>query len=168
MVNRTKPPWVKFPRRFFYVIHLFMKRIRKISKSKRETREIAENFAKELCKSKDRKTATVIAMVGDLGSGKTTFVQYFAKALGVKEYVTSPTFVLLKKYNHLIHIDAYRLDGPEDLKDLNWNEIIKDPKNIILIEWADKIKKALPKEYFLAVFSHKGEKSRGIDIKQIK
>lgn len=152
-----------------------MKEIKKISKSTKETQKIAENFAKELCGQKNNNTATIVAMVGDLGSGKTTFTQYLAQALGVKDYVTSPTFVLLKKYKtqndsfeYLIHIDAYRLDHPEDLKDLNWDEITKDTKNIIIIEWADKIKKSLPKDYFLANFSHKKENTRSIDINHIK
>ncbi len=96
--------------------------------------------------------ATVVALFGDLGAGKTTFTQAFAKTLGVAEGVTSPTFVIEKRYplengpfKTLIHIDAYRLDDAEDLRKLGWEEDESDKNNLIVIEWADKIAELLPK-----------------------
>src|SRR4051812_40158014 len=96
------------------------------------------------------RNATVIGLSGDLGSGKTTFTQSIAKALGVTENVTSPTFVIEKIYSlknpstltelnfeHLIHIDAYRLESSRELLNLGWHDIVLDPKNLILIEWPE-------------------------------
>ena len=103
--------------------------------------------------------ATVVALSGDLGSGKTTFAQGIAKALGVEETVTSPTFVIEKiyelqaqpfdiaqgkKFSHLIHIDAYRLKDEHELEVLGWKEIIADPSNLIVIEWPEKVAVIIP------------------------
>ena len=119
--------------------------------------------------------AVVIGLIGDLGAGKTTFVQDFAKEVGIKERVISPTFVILKKYKirssliasrfkFLIHIDAYRLDSAEDMHLLGWEEMIKNPENIIMIEWADKIKKILPKDCIMVKFEHVANNKRNIKI----
>ena len=101
---------------------------------------------------KDRQT-TILALVGDLGTGKTTFTKHLAKHLGVKEVVNSPTFLLMKEYqtNHnawqeLVHIDAYRLDSVDELEALRFSELWFRKRTIICIEWADKIASALPKE----------------------
>lgn len=98
--------------------------------------------------------ATVVALIGELGTGKTTFVQKFAKAYGIKEVVTSPTFVILKKYGNLVHIDAYRLEHAEELQKLGVQELMKNPKNIIFIEWADRVKEILPPETIWINFKH--------------
>jgi len=93
----------------------------------------------------------VIALFGELGVGKTTFVQGFAEGLKIKEKIISPTFVLIRQHpisktkKILYHIDLYRLNNMTDLKQLGLEEIWSDPKNIVLIEWADKIKNLLPK-----------------------
>ncbi|MAF59689.1 MAG: tRNA (adenosine(37)-N6)-threonylcarbamoyltransferase complex ATPase subunit type 1 TsaE [Candidatus Pacebacteria bacterium] len=96
--------------------------------------------------------STVVALCGDLGSGKTTFVKACAEVLGVNQTVTSPTFVLLKiykldgrSYEHLIHIDAYRLDSTEELRSLGWADFVNNPKNLIFVEWADRIEGVIPK-----------------------
>jgi tRNA threonylcarbamoyladenosine biosynthesis protein TsaE len=95
--------------------------------------------------------ATTIALSGDLGAGKTTFAQGIARALGVQESVTSPTFVIEKIYQlegklfeRLIHIDAYRLNDPHELEVLGWKEIIADPVNLIIIEWPEKVASLIP------------------------
>jgi tRNA threonylcarbamoyladenosine biosynthesis protein TsaE len=95
--------------------------------------------------------ATIITLSGDLGAGKTTFAQGIARALGVEESVTSPTFVLEKIYEleerkwlHLIHIDAYRINDPHELEVLGWNEIIAEPSNLILIEWPEHVVALIP------------------------
>lgn len=97
------------------------------------------------------KAATVVGLYGDLGAGKTTFVQTLAKRLGITEHVTSPTFVIQKvyalkrgKYSHLIHIDAYRLESSSELRALGWDELLKDPHNLIVVEWANLIEDILP------------------------
>jgi len=95
--------------------------------------------------------ATVVALSGELGAGKTTFAQGMALALGVEERVTSPTFVLEKiyelqdqKWRHLIHIDAYRINDAHELEVLGWHEIVADPSNLIIIEWPENVAALIP------------------------
>lgn len=140
-----------------------------------QMKKITEDFTKLLCpKLSLGQEAVVVGLSGELGSGKTTFTQNFAKALGIKGRVTSPTFVILKRYvlrdtryKYLIHIDAYRIKNPKEIFDLGWDDLISDPKNIILIEWAENIKKIFPKNYFWLKFRHIDEKRRAIDISYI-
>lgn len=103
-----------------------------------------ENFVANL---EQKNQATIIALTGDLGAGKTTLTQILAKKLAIMETVTSPTFVIQKEYpidNHLwikkmIHIDAYRLERKQDLEYLGWNEIINNPSYLIIIEWPEMV-----------------------------
>lgn len=104
-----------------------------------------------LAKSTPSMGATIVALHGDLGAGKTTFVQALGKALGVSEQITSPTFTIMKGYEttdgefeHLIHMDAYRIDDSAELGPLRFSEILATPKTLFCIEWAEKIKEALP------------------------
>ena len=138
-----------------------------ISKSLGETEKIAREFlAKKIVKSEN--SATVVGLYGDLGSGKTAFTQATAKCLGVKETVTSPTFVIEKIYkldhqdfDHLIHIDAYRLKGGDELLHLGWEEIAKNPKNIIFIEWPERVSEILPKDIkkvYFTFWTHTGKR----------
>lgn len=116
-----------------------------LSHSDNQTKKIAQNLAQNI-------KSGVLALTGDLGAGKTTFTQGFAKGLGIKEKIISPTFVLIRQHKIpdnnkvLFHVDLYRLNNMKDLKQLGLEEIWSDPKNIVLIEWADKIKNLLPKE----------------------
>lgn len=103
-----------------------------------------EKFAKSLLANFGDKH--ILALSGSLGAGKTTFVKFLATALGVKENITSPTFVLLKvyeiekqRYQKFVHVDCYRLDGNEDLEDIGLQDYVSDDCNLVLIEWADKI-----------------------------
>lgn len=147
-----------------------------ITKSPQETQKVAAIVAVEVV-SKKRTRAFVVALEGELGAGKTTFVQGFAKALGVKENVLSPTFVLIKIYKlghgsnvkgqmfrHLIHIDCYRIDSPKDLPRLGFRELLKDKDAIILIEWADRVRKLLPKKTTHIRFHHISPMRRQIII----
>lgn len=130
-------------------------------------------YRKAIPGQKVKSTALVFALTGDLGSGKTTFVQGFLRALGVRKKITSPTFVLVKRYAtghmqyaHCYHVDAYRLKSPRDLEILGFEEILSDPQNIVLIEWAEKIKKLLPENTTWIKFDHRGKHSeRKIRIK---
>lgn len=93
------------------------------------------------------KGGTVICLEGDLGAGKTTLTQSIAKGLEVKDYVTSPTFTIIKEYNgrvNLYHMDAYRLDSEDDMYDLGYDEYINSD-GVCIIEWASKIKGLIPR-----------------------
>lgn len=101
----------------------------------------------------------VVGLVGELGAGKTTFLQGFARGLGVRGSVRSPTFVLMKTYplpklQTLIHIDCYRLDQPAELLKLGLRDILADPRSLVVVEWADRIKKMLPKSTLWIRFEH--------------
>lgn len=106
-----------------------------------------EIFAKNLmAQQHPRDEATLILLSGDLGAGKTSLVQACARALGLTEAITSPTFVIQKSYplegqlfSKLLHIDAYRLDGQKDLLHLGWEDQINDPTLIIFLEWPEMV-----------------------------
>jgi tRNA threonylcarbamoyladenosine biosynthesis protein TsaE len=151
-----------------------------VSKSKEQTQKIASDFAKKL------KGGEVLCFYGNLGTGKTTFIQSLAKALGVKENITSPTFVLMKKYirrgkacprpnnratarvaptkSFFYHMDAYRLSNSQEAIDLGLEEIWSDPANIIAIEWADKIADILPAKKIDLCFDSLSENERKITV----
>ncbi|QQG43549.1 MAG: tRNA (adenosine(37)-N6)-threonylcarbamoyltransferase complex ATPase subunit type 1 TsaE [Candidatus Daviesbacteria bacterium] len=113
------------------------------SNSPSQTQKIAAGLAAKI-------KSGVIALTGSLGAGKTTFTQGFAKGLGITEKVASPTFMLIRQHpipkleKNLYHIDLYRLEDPIDIKSLGIEEIINNPENLSLIEWAEKIKDQLP------------------------
>lgn len=120
---------------------------------------------------RQNRQATVVGLYGDLGSGKTTFMQFFGEALGVKEKILSPTFVIEKIYkiahpdfDHLIHIDAYRLENAGEMRNLGWENIVKNPRNLIAVEWADRIAGLLPDDHIRVNFFHHDERSRLISF----
>jgi tRNA threonylcarbamoyladenosine biosynthesis protein TsaE len=150
--------------------------------SSEETKKLGYDVARALAAG--QRTATTFALQGDLGAGKTTFVQGFLKGLGSKKRVTSPTFVLMrrhalgagagnttgaaqKKFKNVFHIDAYRLKKPEHMAALELSVILNEPGNIILIEWPEKAKEFLPKNTTWVMFEHgEGENQRIITIKR--
>jgi len=142
-----------------------------VSKNLQETADFAVNFLEQLAGS-DRSGATVVALYGDLGSGKTTFTQFLAKELEVANYVTSPTFVIEKryetkndKYKTLIHIDCYRLTKPEEMENLGWKDIIADSGNLIVVEWPERIEDILPDDSVRIEFEFVDENTRFIKLK---
>ena len=163
----------------------FMKQ-KYISYSPAQTKSLGKKLAQDILKVSLKGKAIVIALKGELGSGKTTFLQGFAKGLGIKNKILSPTFVIMKKFQvfhpapssapvrgksskfqWFYHIDCYRIKTPEELLALGFKEIISNPQNIVAIEWADKVKKILPKESIILDFRVKGEKEREIKMKSI-
>lgn len=139
--------------------------------SAEETRKVAAKFAWQILRHKPGKRAVVLELKGELGSGKTTFLQGFARGLGIKEKILSPTFILMKKFqipssklSYFYHIDCYRLKKEKDLESLGFKEIIKNPENIIAIEWPEKIKKSLPKNIIKIKFRHSTENQRTLTI----
>ncbi len=110
--------------------------------------------------------ATIITLQGELGSGKTTFTKAFAKRLGITESVTSPTFVILRRYPipesagipfaNLIHVDAYRVEKSSEMEKIGFQNFIKtsSEKNILCIEWPEIISDILPSSRIEMKFSH--------------
>ena len=95
--------------------------------------------------------AVIVALSGDLGAGKTTFVQQVAQILGITETVTSPTFVIMKSYETtnetfrtLVHMDAYRIEDDSELAPLNFSTVLKQPHTLVCIEWAERVSAFLP------------------------
>lgn len=137
---------------------------------------MATALAEEIARSGQKWShAFVLALTGELGSGKTAFAQGFAKGLGVKESVLSPTFVLMREhplknntFKKFIHIDCYRLEDPKELEMLGWNKLVADPANLMLIEWADRIFNLLPARYLAFLFHHTNETTRTITISETK
>lgn len=122
--------------------------MKRISHSEKETEKIARKLAKKL------RGGEIIGLIGNLGAGKTVFVRGLAKAFGIKKPITSPSFVLLKPYKikdsrfkikELVHVDAYRLKNEKDLIDIGIKDWLGKKDTISIIEWADRVKKILPK-----------------------
>jgi len=147
------------------------KRLKILTKSPAQTKKLGKILAGEFLKN-PRKEALVLALIGDLGGGKTTFLQGFAKGLGIKEKILSPTFVIMKKFKIqnskfkiFYHIDCYRIEKPKEILNLGFKEIISDPGNIVTIEWADRITRILPKDTKILKFKFVDRKTRKITIK---
>jgi tRNA threonylcarbamoyladenosine biosynthesis protein TsaE len=144
----------------------------KLSKNIGDTAAIAKIFLDQILKpKKTRKGALVIGLSGELGAGKTAFTQAVAKELGIKGRVSSPTFVIMKKYpikhptfRSLLHLDAYRLKNAEDLFNLGWRELVLDEGNIIFIEWPEKVKGAMPKGHHKIKISHTKSGQRSLKM----
>ena len=138
------------------------------SRSAKETACIAAQFLKAILRKKEY--PVVLALSGDLGSGKTTFVQALARGLGLKEKIQSPTFVLAKWYSlakrlaplrHFVHIDAYRIDSPAEAKHIGILEAIHDREALVVIEWADRVRRLIPKKAIWIYFVH-GPKNKRV------
>jgi len=134
--------------------------------SPKETKKVAEKLAKTLA------AGSVVALFGDLGAGKTVFVQGLAKGLGINRKVISPTFVFMRSYPFLhhkkpltfYHIDLYRGQDATDFRNLGLDEVFTEDA-IVVLEWAEKIKDALPKKRVDVTIISVGEKTRKISIK---
>lgn len=113
--------------------------------------------------------ATVVALHGELGAGKTTFTQEVGRILGVGENMHSPTFVIMKIYEidwkgfkNLIHVDAYRIEKESELLHLGWQEMVSEPENLIFIEWPENVPNLIPQEAKRINFKHVDEQTREI------
>lgn len=148
-----------------------------------EFRQAASDFLSGLTPLTN--SACVVGLSGDLGSGKTTFSQAVGKNLGIQEFITSPTFTIMKKYkipttpaseSHpslekegisgfttLIHIDAYRLDSERELRVLGFEKLLQDSGNLIFIEWPEKVSGILPTDLIKLNFKFINENEREIE-----
>ena len=129
-----------------------------ISKTEKDT----FNFAKKI--AKDFEGGEIIALIGDLGAGKTVFSQGLANGLGIKEKVNSPTFVVMKIYDVeydkikiFCHIDAYRLSSFTELEAIWVSDYLGQKDAVTVIEWADKVFRGLPDKVIKYKLLHKGE-----------
>ncbi len=165
--------------------------MKKILKNLQDTKQFAKEFLAEVriqhprVKSPasyqdDKVVRNVILLQGELGAGKTTFSQFLLRELGARGPFTSPTFVIMKKYEiddgrrdlvdskketdfhfkNIYHLDCYRVDE-ESVLDLSWEEIIADQNNLILVEWPERIKKIWPKKYWLLKFKYNKDVKNG-------
>lgn len=119
--------------------------------------------------------STVFALVGELGAGKTTFSKTFLHALGVGQHVQSPTFSIINSYDisfngfeKVYHIDVYRIEDIKELMVLHFKDVLNDPKNIVVIEWADKIKELIPASATWMYFGHDTTDTRKVSIQHGK
>ncbi|MCM8778578.1 MAG: tRNA (adenosine(37)-N6)-threonylcarbamoyltransferase complex ATPase subunit type 1 TsaE [Candidatus Omnitrophica bacterium] len=132
-----------------------------ITESERDTQKLGERLGKNL------KAGDILALVGELGSGKTVLVKGIAQGLGIpSSLINSPSFVLIREYPsslNLYHFDLYRLKDPREIESLGWEEY-RDKRGVLVIEWADRMEKLLPDEYLYIGIEILDEKRRKINL----
>ncbi len=144
-----------------------------VTKNSQQTKKIGRELAKEVLASRaDKEGALVFALKGELGSGKTTFIQGFGRGLGIREKITSPSFLIMKRFEipspsfgfeYLYHFDCYRIKS-RDLLGLDFEEIVSQKQNVLMIEWADRVKTILPKKVIWLKFEYLGQNHREIKL----
>lgn len=136
-----------------------------ISQSLSATAKLAGKIAQEV------KNGGLVCLIGDLGSGKTTFTKALLKEFGIKNFsVKSPTYTYIRQYPHvkrkIYHIDLYRLENVDQLLLAELSEIFANKKNLVIIEWADKLADFLPEKSLKIYFEYLDENSRKITVKK--
>lgn len=135
-----------------------------------ETQKVGEEFASLLS------GGDILCLRGDLGAGKTTFMQGLAKGLGIKQRIISPTFIIVRTYEvtgkgkvsavkNLYHIDLYRTESLADMESVGLSEILAQKNAIIAVEWAEKLSSLLPEKRWELDFQWLSENERKIEIK---
>lgn len=154
-----------------------------LTNSADETQKLAGRIASDLL-SLPTQGALVLALAGELGAGKTVFTQGLGETLGIKERILSPTFVIMKhfemaasdrraansgsKITDLYHLDCYRIEKAGDLAGLGLEEVLQDKKNLVVIEWAERVKDILPPDTVWIRFEHSGGDKRRIEISYLE
>lgn len=141
--------------------------------------EIMTTSAEETQRLGERLAHTVqpgdcLFLSGELGSGKTTFVQGFAKGLGITRRIISPTFTIVRQYEiqeskeikRLYHLDLYRINSQDDLQSIAIDDILKDSESIIVIEWPEKLGKREGRKTYTITFSYEDDGARRIIIER--
>lgn len=135
-----------------------------ICKNLVDTQNLANEFASLLFGGE------VVTLCGDLGAGKTTFTQCLAKALGIKEPVTSPTFTLMNQYHsgriNLYHFDMYRIEDIDEILETGLTEYFGNKDGVCMIEWAENIKPLLPAKLIKINIKKLGETERKFIIER--
>ncbi len=140
-----------------------------ITKTTEQTQKLAAELAISL------KQPSVITLQGELGAGKTTFTQGFARGLGIKQKIISPTFIIMRKYDidvkskknnieDFYHVDLYRLENERNIAGTGLLEVINDNKSIVVIEWAEKMGNLLPEKRIDVTFKYLSEREREITV----
>ena len=136
-------------------------------RSLEDTKNLGQELAKEILKRKD-KSAFIVFLDGDLGTGKTTLVKEIIFALGIKEKVKSPTFTIIEPYElndkNIYHIDLYRINDPSELEIIGLREYLNESEAIIFIEWPEKSFGFLKKFDLKISLKHSSEKERKCKI----
>ena len=138
-----------------------------VTKSFEETQHLGFDFSHKL------KGGEVLALYGDLGSGKTTFIQGLAKGLGITRNIISPTFIIMRSYalgagnkslkiRTLYHLDLYRIENETQAEDLGLLELLGDSQNVVALEWPDKIENLLPEKRINIYFTYLEDDTREI------
>lgn len=142
--------------------------MRKITNNYQETIKLGIDFAKKLT------AEDTVLLYGELGAGKTTFVQGVAQGFGIKDRIISPTFVLQRihevnneKIKRMNHIDLYRIDKPTKSDSLGLTDLFEDEESITLIEWAERLKEFKPRKGYIIKIKYLGDEERQIDISNI-
>lgn len=149
-----------------------------VTKNAEETQKIAQDFARRFLVSlvQGDSLSRIIALRGELGSGKTTFVQGLAKGLGIAGRIMSPTFTIVRSHRirshelgikYFYHIDLYRVEGKDQVKNLGLEEIINSSDTIVAIEWAEKITDLLPKKRWDIAFEYVLESERRLTLNKL-
>lgn len=151
-----------------------MARVTIKSVSPAATKKIAARLAAFAVKNaKNSRQALVIALNGELGAGKTVFAKGLARGLGLRRPISSPTFIIFRRYplakkknfQNLVHVDAYRLKSAADLKTIDFQKFLEDPENLILIEWANNVEKIIPRKAIrIEIKTGEKEKERVLKI----
>ena len=142
--------------------------------SSEKTKAFGAEIAKSLIANRQSLSgALVIALRGDLGAGKTTFTQGFFRGLGIKRNPMSPTFVIMRRYKvesrkskvksrftDIYHFDAYRLKKAEDMAVLEFGSILSNPRNIVIVEWPERMKKSFAPRCRMVESSNMGKRER--------
>ncbi|MFH0857689.1 MAG: tRNA (adenosine(37)-N6)-threonylcarbamoyltransferase complex ATPase subunit type 1 TsaE [Candidatus Magasanikbacteria bacterium] len=136
--------------------------------SEEETKAIGKTITETL------NGGDIVTLVGDLGAGKTTFTKGLAEGLGITDTITSPTFTLMNVYklpqaknniHTLVHIDTYRLEDEEELKDIGVEDYLGEPNTLVLIEWPEKLQTLLKDKNILTItLEHQKDNERKIQI----
>lgn len=131
--------------------------------STQETQNVASDLASRILEKGSGSKAHIILFKGDLGAGKTTFIQGFARSLGAKEKVKSPTFVIMKEYSfiwpkgelgRIYHLDCYRMNDSSAISSIDLGNIFRDPSAIVLIEWPERIGDLIPRDNISVSIDH--------------
>lgn len=132
-----------------------------------DTQKLGFDFAKQLS------SGAVVTLHGNLGSGKTTFVQGLAKGFGIKKRIISPSFIIMRTYEvgekskdlgikHFYHVDLYRIETEKDIEGLGLLELINNKETIVVVEWPDKIEHLLPEDRIDLYFEYMADDKRSI------